>query len=432
MNRIYAFLGFVWVLTILTSCEEKDPTNEADFFYKQNDAAIQKYIQVNSITTAKDTANVYYYVTATGNPNLQPVNVGDSIALHFTVRILRNDGTLGPVVDSTSEIRNRPDRQLINTNTILPGLEAGLRKLKEGEQATILIPSYRALGTNGTAEIPPFSALLYQVKLVEVKSEKEQIEEYIAKNSLTITTTIADTLYYVRTQEGTPNTFPKKNQEIRATYKGTLLNNTEFDESQDSTFKFRVDVGGVIGGWDKLFLKMNEGEKGMVLIFSKAAYGRNGQRPQGSNIYTIPPYAPLFFEVGHVKSQKQRIKEYITANNITDTTATATGLYMKTTIVGTGTKPGTSSKVKVTYKSYLFDGTEFDNQINKEFDFSKNNTDTLNEGLTAGMKEALLLMKEGEARLLLIPADLAFGDNGKGKVPGFSPVVVEISLVDVL
>jgi FKBP-type peptidyl-prolyl cis-trans isomerase len=47
-----------------------------------------------------------------------------------------------------------------------------------------------------------------------------------------------------------------------------------------------------------------------------------------------------------------------------------------------------------------------------------------------GWDEALLTMKKGEKRTLLIPWWLAFGEAGKGTVPKRATVRFEIELID--
>jgi FKBP-type peptidyl-prolyl cis-trans isomerase len=40
-------------------------------------------------------------------------------------------------------------------------------------------------------------------------------------------------------------------------------------------------------------------------------------------------------------------------------------------------------------------------------------------------------MNEGGKAILLIPSDLAYGPYGSGSIPGYTPLVFEVELIDV-
>jgi len=80
---------------------------------------------------------------------------------------------------------------------------------------------------------------------------------------------------------------------IQAGYIGKLLaDGSIFDQSAPGDyFSFTVGTGQVIRGWDEGFLKLKHGEKALILIPSRLAYGSRGAGA------AIPPNAPLVFEV---------------------------------------------------------------------------------------------------------------------------------------
>ena len=60
---------------------------------------------------------------------------------------------------------------------------------------------------------------------------------------------------------------------------GYLLDGTKFDSSYDKKgepFKFRMGKGKVIGGWEATVGGMRPGQRVIVKIPSKYAYGKNG------------------------------------------------------------------------------------------------------------------------------------------------------------
>jgi FKBP-type peptidyl-prolyl cis-trans isomerase len=402
------------------ACEEKDPTNETGFFYDKNDSDIQEYIVDNGLLNAQEANKGVFYALIEPKVGAQEVKDGDSVRVHYVARLLS-----GTIVDSTSESRNRPDSLLVNTNSILLGLEDAIRKLKEGERATVLIPSYRALGASGNSLIPPYSVLVYDLQLKEVKSELEQVQEYLTKNNLVPTITVNDSLYYIKTQDGEFGTRPINKEITIVNYTGKLLRGTRFDFKTDSTFFFNVGANGTIRSWERIIPLMNLGEKGILISFSKAAYGSRGS---GS---VIPPYAPLMFELERVKTERQRIIDYIEANVISDTVSTTSGLYTKQLLAGTGNNPGSKDSVTVEIiQAKTIQNTSFITPTPTTLKFRLDivsNSPAIN-ALNKGLQEALLKMKVNERKLIIMPSNLAFGNAGRGAVPGKTPIVYEIIL----
>ncbi len=106
---------------------------------------------------------------------------------------------------------------------------------------------------------------------------------------------------------------------------------------------------------------------------------------------------------------------------------TKSGLQYRVLKKGTGKKPKSKSKVKVHYKGTLIDGSEFDSSYkrNKPAEFPVN-------GVIKGWQEALTLMKEGGKWELFIPSGLAYGEQGRPKIPPNSVLVFEVELLEIL
>jgi FKBP-type peptidyl-prolyl cis-trans isomerase FklB len=104
------------------------------------------------------------------------------------------------------------------------------------------------------------------------------------------------------------------------------------------------------------------------------------------------------------------------------------GLQYKVLAKGEGATPKIDSKVEVHYAGTLIDGTEFDSsyQRGEPVSFPVN-------GVIPGWTEALQLMKEGDKWQLVIPPQLAYGENGAPPViPANSALVFEVELLKVL
>ncbi len=92
-----------------------------------------------------------------------------------------------------------------------------------------------------------------------------------------------------------------------------------------------------------------------------------------------------------------------------DAELTESGLASKVIQKGTGTKhPSPTDKVTVHYTGWKTDGSMFDSSVKR----GSKATFPLN-GVIKGWTEGLQLMVVGEKRRFWIPADLAYGENGR-------------------
>ncbi len=91
----------------------------------------------------------------------------------------------------------------------------------------------------------------------------------------------------------------------------------------------------------------------------------------------------------------------------------SSGLQYKVINEGSGTIPTLTDKVIVHYRGTLIDGTEFDSSYRR----GQPVTFPVN-GIIAGWKEALQLMKAGSKWQLFIPPTLAYGERGAGRTIG--------------
>ena len=95
---------------------------------------------------------------------------------------------------------------------------------------------------------------------------------------------------------------------------------------------------------------------------------------------------------------------------------------------GNGAQPKSRlSTVRAHYTGWLTDGTQFDSSVarGKPFDFRLSQ-------VVPGWTEALLGMKAGEKRKLVIPYKLAYGREGQGTIPPKATLVFDVELLDVL
>lgn len=99
-------------------------------------------------------------------------------------------------------------------------------------------------------------------------------------------------LRYIVLTEGSGN-LPARGASLRVHYTGRLTDGTVFDSSiqRGQPIVFPVGLGRVIPGWDEALSSMRRGERRLLIIPSRLAYGERGAGG------VIPPNATLIFEV---------------------------------------------------------------------------------------------------------------------------------------
>jgi FKBP-type peptidyl-prolyl cis-trans isomerase len=94
---------------------------------------------------------------------------------------------------------------------------------------------------------------------------------------------------------------------------------------------------------------------------------------------------------------------------------------------GNGPIPKENNTVKVHYRGFLEDGTEFDSSYkrNQPAEFPLN-------GVIPGWTEALKLMKTGAKWKIFLPPSLGYGPRGNQTIPPNSLLIFEIELLEIV
>ncbi|MFN8354087.1 MAG: FKBP-type peptidyl-prolyl cis-trans isomerase [Spirosomataceae bacterium] len=283
--------GLVAIGLAVAACTVR---SEGDRISQESDTQIQQYIAAKGLTMQKTTSGIYYNITA-GTGTRSP-KLGEQVAVSYVLSRLD-----GYKFDSTGISAGKPEYFVFGTGQKLLGIEEGLSLMKEGDKAVFLFPGNLAFGSTYYDVLPPYAAVRCDITLVSTRTEDEQIEDYIAKNQLTVTEKTDTGLRFVSTSKSAAGDTVKTGKSVTVKYKGSLLRDLRkyvygsvvYDPVFDSgLLTFTVDGGSVVSGFNEGVLKMKVGDKARLIFPSILGYGVNGSSSGG-----IPPLAPLQFEV---------------------------------------------------------------------------------------------------------------------------------------
>lgn len=104
------------------------------------------------------------------------------------------------------------------------------------------------------------------------------------------------------------------------------------------------------------------------------------------------------------------------------------GLIYKVVKPGTGPRPSSSStRVRAHYHGTFTDGKVFDSSVERWSPFES----ALNRVIKC-WTEGIALMQVGEKAELTCPSDIAYGDRGRGGIPGGATLLFRVELLAIL
>ena len=181
----------------------------------------------------------------------------------------------------------------------------------------------------------------------------------------------------------------------------------QFDASWDrgSPFPFELGAGRVIQGWDQGIVGMSVGGRRSLTIPPELAYGE-----KGSGSGSIGPNETLVFVVDLIASVPANLEKPTVALTSESTTELKTNDISE----GSGATVQTGNVVYIHYVGVSAStGEQFDSSWDRgrsEFIGYISGTGNVIQGLDEG----LLGMQVGGRRTVVIPPDLAYGENGAG------------------
>jgi len=201
-----------------------------------------------------------------------------------------------------------------------------------------------------------------------------------------------------------------KGDEVTVHYEGRLQRNgLKFDSSLDrgEPITFELGTNAVVEGWEQGLLGTCPGQKIKLDIPSELGYGASGAGG------VIPPNADLTFEITLVSLKTKGVKIDI----------------IDPRECSKDKKTRDNDIVKFNYVGYFESGQKFDSTLDEGKEPLES---TIGKIGLKGWDEALKGACEGETRMVFIPYDLAYGEDGvEGIIPPKANLVMQIEVLNV-
>lgn len=174
------FALFLSLSILLVSCDEQkvqeleqtpnwtqdESINMNATFAEEEDQEIENFLQHRPDWAMTKTGTGLRYFVYDKSENLDTAKVGDQVLVDFTIELL--DGT----ICYTSE-ENGPEGFTVEKADIESGLHEGVQQMCTGDRAKFILPSHMAHGLIGDEDkIPPLSAVIYDIHLIEIAHQQ--------------------------------------------------------------------------------------------------------------------------------------------------------------------------------------------------------------------------------------------------------------------
>ena len=332
MNKITIYALFLAAVLSMTGCAKEPEVGAND----ANRRYLEAWMHINHPEATRTDLGVYILDSREGDGETVVTNEGYAI-VDYTIRTL--EGGISSYTDSTTARQMGtysrssyygPRVWMTYDETIQAGLQNILVGMKTGGYMKAVIPSWlMSYSTYETEkeylkQTGDFANAIYEFTVRDFTDsidvwQIDSIKRYIERNYGELSAFESDTtgFYYRQLQAPVSDEAFSSDTTIYINYTGKLLNGLIFDTTYERVAKDNglyvkgktyepvsikwgeeysdLTMGSasstVIGGFARTLWQMKAMEKGIGIFYSNLGYGYSGSEP------SIPPYAPLIFEI---------------------------------------------------------------------------------------------------------------------------------------
>ncbi|MCH2175476.1 MAG: FKBP-type peptidyl-prolyl cis-trans isomerase [Lentisphaeria bacterium] len=143
--------------------EQLEKAEELQLLAKQKKEENEKYIAENYIDYKKLDSGIYKKITKQGQG--PQVVEEDAVLCNFTLKLLS-----GIQLESSNPLN--PAQFIVVKGRALPGIYEALKTVKVGESASFIIPPDLAFGEKQMGPITPFSYIIFDLDVKEIKKPR--------------------------------------------------------------------------------------------------------------------------------------------------------------------------------------------------------------------------------------------------------------------
>ncbi|SEG46140.1 FKBP-type peptidyl-prolyl cis-trans isomerase [Algoriphagus boritolerans] len=175
--RLIAFAALILGTLSMASCIDPDQTQEV--ILEENKEAIKKYIADNPFTGAlknytEEQEGLYIFWEVVNEAGKSIVR-GDTATVDYVGKLLNNevfDTSIEQVARDNGIFASGRNYQPLKFrpgfNFAIVGFEFAIGLMKEGEKATVIMPSRLGYGTQPNGPVPANAPLIFEIELLKV------------------------------------------------------------------------------------------------------------------------------------------------------------------------------------------------------------------------------------------------------------------------